>query len=198
MNMKKWISIALVLAIAIGIMCFAGCRREEPTSPALSGDPTTPTAPANPVVDPEKDNSKEPPVEAPTMPEETDPQDTKPVDPEQNATQPEATEPETTVPPTEPETTEPPTEPEATQPEPTKPENTQPNPTEPAKEQLAEEFKRYEAMSGTDQRAFMESFSDITEFFDWYNAAKAAYEECNPDIEIGEGATVDISGKNAG
>lgn len=190
MNMKKWISIALVLAIAIGIMCFAGCRREEPSSPVLSGDhttpttPTTPTAPANPVVDPEKDNSKEPPVEAPTMPEETDPQDTKPVDPEQNATQPEATEPEETQPET--------TEPEATEPEATDPPATQPTPTEPGKSQLVEEYEAYLAMDGSAQTVYMLSFPSVEDFVKWFNEAKAAYDAYIPPVIVDGKETIDL------
>ena len=185
MNMKKWISIALVLAIAIGIMCFAGCRREEPSSPVLSGDPTTPTtptAPANPVVDPEKDNSKEPPVEAPTMPEETDPQDTKPVDPEQNATQPEATEPEETQPEA--------TEPEATEPEATDPPATQPTPTDPPEVSLG--FAEYLEMSPEEQEDFFTSFEDPQDFFNWLNAAQKQYEETKDQIEVGGDETFDL------
>lgn len=49
----------------------------------------------------------------------------------------------------------------------------------------------------TEQRG---AFIDLCEekgidFFDWYNAAKAAYDEANKVPEIGEDGTIDIGGK---
>ncbi|MBR2223812.1 MAG: hypothetical protein IJ973_05750, partial [Christensenellaceae bacterium] len=54
-------------------------------------------------------------------------------------------------------------------------------------------YEAYHAMSGEEQRAFMESFDDIEDFFAWYNNAKAEYEAKNPDIEITDG-NIDLGG----
>ena len=80
-------------------------------------------------------------------------------------------------------TTEPPESTEATQPEVPAAETTN--------------YEGYHAMSGAEQKAFMESFGSVEDFFTWYNAAKEAYEEQHPDIEIGDGA-IDIGGMTGG
>lgn len=49
------------------------------------------------------------------------------------------------------------------------------------------EFEWYNALSGEEQMAYMESFDSMAAFFDWYNAAKAEYEQLHPSIEIGNG-----------
>ena len=49
------------------------------------------------------------------------------------------------------------------------------------------EYERFMNMTPAEQRAFMEDFDDIEAFFDWYNAAKFAYEQANPAIDVGEG-----------
>lgn len=54
-------------------------------------------------------------------------------------------------------------------------------------------YEAYHAMSGEEQRAFMESFDDIEDFFAWYNNAKAEHEAANPDIEITDG-NIDLGG----
>ena len=53
-------------------------------------------------------------------------------------------------------------------------------------------YEEFEALTPAEQRAFQESFSDIELFFDWYDAAKAKYEEENPPIEIGGGTSVTL------
>ena len=45
-------------------------------------------------------------------------------------------------------------------------------------------FEQYNAMSGAEQAAFMESFDSVEAFFEWYNAAKADYEASAKKIEI--------------
>ncbi len=49
------------------------------------------------------------------------------------------------------------------------------------------EFEWYNALSGEEQMAYMESFDSLAAFFDWYNAAKDEYEQLHPSIEIGNG-----------
>lgn len=48
------------------------------------------------------------------------------------------------------------------------------------------EFEWYNALSGDEQMAFMESFESVPAFFDWYNAAKAEYDALHPEIEVGD------------
>ena len=47
-------------------------------------------------------------------------------------------------------------------------------------------YEEYMALDGKEQEKYMKSFSDVADFFDWYNAAKDKYEEENPSIEIGD------------
>lgn len=56
----------------------------------------------------------------------------------------------------------------------------------------ASEYEAYHAMSGAEQKAYLESFESIEAFFEWYNAAAAEYEAAHPDIEI-ENGSVDLS-----
>lgn len=49
-------------------------------------------------------------------------------------------------------------------------------------------YEEYHAMTAKKQKAYMNTFKNIDDFFDWYNQAKADYEEQNPDIEIENGS----------
>ena len=53
--------------------------------------------------------------------------------------------------------------------------------TTPPEEMTYEDFV---AMTPEQQRLYQESFDDLADFFEWYNAAKEKYEEENPPIEI--------------
>ena len=53
-------------------------------------------------------------------------------------------------------------------------------------------YEEYMAMSGENQKAYMNSFDDIDDFFDWFDAAKAKYEEENPSIEIDGDGVIDF------
>ncbi len=66
-------------------------------------------------------------------------------------------------------------------------------PEEPAM-QGASEFERYNAMSGAEQQAFMESFETVEAFFEWYIDAKEAYEASRGDIEISGDEIIDANG----
>lgn len=48
-------------------------------------------------------------------------------------------------------------------------------------------YEDYNAMSTVSQRAYMESFENIDDYFDWYYEAKEAYDEAHPDIDVGDG-----------
>lgn len=82
-----------------------------------------------------------------------------------------------------------------TKPKPTEPKPTQPKPTEPSdpvdSDSDLTEYERFQNMSPSEQQAYMDSFPSIEAFFEWYNAAKAAYEAANPPIEVGD-ETIDI------
>jgi len=48
-------------------------------------------------------------------------------------------------------------------------------------------YEDYNAMSAASQRAYMESFENVEDFFVWYYDAKDAYDAAHPDIEVGDG-----------
>ena len=71
--------------------------------------------------------------------------------------------------------------------------------TEPAKETEATEpeateddgemtYEKFMSMSAADQQAFMNSFPSVEAFFEWFEAAKEAYEASRNEIEIGDGS----------
>lgn len=45
-------------------------------------------------------------------------------------------------------------------------------------------FEEYDSMDGQAQREYMFSFPNLDDFFDWYNAAKEAYESTRDTIEF--------------
>lgn len=53
-------------------------------------------------------------------------------------------------------------------------------------------YADYEAMSGDEQKAFFDTFADPGKFFDWYNAAKEAYDATKNEIIIGGDETIDL------
>lgn len=54
------------------------------------------------------------------------------------------------------------------------------------------EYEKLLAMSGEEQKAFMESFETMDDFFNWLDAAKAEYEAKTAPIEIGSDGVVNI------
>ena len=48
-------------------------------------------------------------------------------------------------------------------------------------------YEDYNAMSAASQRAYMESFENVDDFFVWYYEAKDAYDAAHPDIDVGDG-----------
>lgn len=48
-------------------------------------------------------------------------------------------------------------------------------------------YEDYNAMSAASQRAYMESFEDVEDFFEWYYDAKDAYDAEHPAIDVGDG-----------
>lgn len=61
-------------------------------------------------------------------------------------------------------------------------------------------YEEYNAMSGKEQEAFYYSFDSADDYFEWYKAAKQAYEDSKNDIVIGGDGSIDLgeilNGKN--
>lgn len=53
-------------------------------------------------------------------------------------------------------------------------------------------YEEYIAMSGKEQEQYFFQFEDVSDFFDWFNSAKAEYEANREYIEIGEDGVVDL------
>lgn len=53
-------------------------------------------------------------------------------------------------------------------------------------------YEEYEAMTNEEKLLYYYSFADADAFFEWYNAAKAAYDAENESIIIGADGTVDL------
>lgn len=108
-----------------------------------------------------------------------------PTDPDTGLQDPDVDAPEDTRPvQTEPEVTEP----EETKPVVTEPAQTEPQQTEPAQIPEGEiDYESFTAMDPALQRQYMESFESMDAFFAWYNAAKEAYEQAHPSIDVGDG-----------
>ncbi len=108
-------------------------------------------------------------------------------------TEPSATEPSEPTETSEPEATESTSAPETKPVQPTQgadePEEPE-QPTEPKEEMTYEIFRN---LTPAQQRAYQESFESIEAFFEWYNAAVAAYEAANPPIVVGPGDIVDLN-----
>ena len=48
-------------------------------------------------------------------------------------------------------------------------------------------YEEFQNLTPAQMRAFEESFESKDAFFEWYNAAKDAYENANPPIDAGNG-----------
>ncbi|MBO5879553.1 MAG: hypothetical protein J6Q68_03270, partial [Clostridia bacterium] len=55
-------------------------------------------------------------------------------------------------------------------------------------------YEEYIALSGEEQQAYFQSFDTYQEFFDWFNAAKAKYDEEHKGDNVGEDGNIDIGG----
>lgn len=49
-------------------------------------------------------------------------------------------------------------------------------------------YEEYIAMTAEEQSAYRKTFESTKAFFDWYNAAKAEYDEKNAGLDIGDGS----------
>lgn len=66
-----------------------------------------------------------------------------------------------------------------------------PTPTLPPAGSDEVDYEAFQAMSPAQQQAHMESFADLDQFFDWYNAQKEQYEKEHPSIEV-DGGSIDL------
>ena len=189
MKISKWLIgiIVIVLAVIISLLVIFFGNLEK--SPSDDNQPTTAsTEPTSaPVTDPtdsgsddiHNDDTQIPDDDAPTTPGGTI------TIPNQEPTEGPSIEPgdqpsdEPTNAPTEAPANDP-TEPdEPTTPQPTEPENNGPD--------LSMTYEEFQNLPPAKMREFQESFADIEDFFEWYNAAKEAYEKANPPIDAGDG-----------
>lgn len=182
MNLKKLLTILCVLLV---LLSFAGCGENTPTEPEQSQISTQPSG-----------TETHQPTEGTLTPDTSATEATVP-----DVTRPTGTEGETTgttsTEPTTQPTTEPSTEPTTG---PTTEPTTEPVTTKPEKPQLVVEYETYIAMSGKEQEEFLMSYpGGIPAYFVWLNAAREAYENYYPDIEIDGSGSVDlgeVTGKN--
>ncbi len=155
---------------------------EEPktdeAAPALPDTEITP--PVQPGEDTDEPEAPEEVDPLPEIPEEEEPQPDVPEAGEEDTKAPDEADPLPEVPDTEQEDTQTP----------------EPDAQEPVNTPTAEDYTWYNSLPGLDQLEFINTFPSMEDFFDWYAAAKAAYEALHPDIEIGPGGNVDLSGSN--
>ncbi len=174
---KRWI--ATILA-AVMLLTLLGCNSQKPapTDPSYVPDGTDSHLPSEST----GDASEPQPSEDVQPSSEPDGTEDVPDESTSDASEPGESKPDES-------------EPEESKPVESQPEDTKPNETEPGDttSAYAAEYERYQNMTGAEQKAFMESFDSIEAFFDWYNAAEAAYKELHPDIEVGDGS-VDLGG----
>ncbi len=54
-------------------------------------------------------------------------------------------------------------------------------------------WEEYEAMSGAERQEHFQQFESPSDYLQWMNEAKAAYDKTHPTIEVGPGGNVDLS-----
>lgn len=188
MNRKILALILALVAVAAAIVLTVSLNDHTP----IAGDPgaeTTDTAPSTPgvedsIFDEESAQTQEPAAtDAPGSTEEPDVNDCVTPAPEDDIPIPDGTvSPESSL--QNPNTQTPGT----AQPSETEPGVTEPAQTEPDKVPEGEiDYETFVAMDPALQRVYMESFESMDAFFDWYNAAKEAYEQAHPSIDVGDG-----------
>ena len=71
------------------------------------------------------------------------------------------------------------------------------NPSVPDQEDAGDEkvdYLRYHDMSSEEQKAFVESFSSIDEFFKWHEQAQKEYESTKNDIVVDDDTVIELGG----
>ena len=179
--------IVLVLLIAVCFRLkasiFADPQETQGTSQNSEPDDTLPSdsTPGDTTPDDTVPGDSSPESTAPSQEGTVDPSgDTEPTG---DGTQPTEKPTKPTEKPTEP--TEKPTEPTEKPTEPTeKPTEPTQEPSQPA---VSMDYETYIGLTSQEQKAYRETFEDISAFFDWYNAAKDEYESQQTEIDIGDG-----------
>ena len=174
------IVVATLLVVTVGLTaCFAPAKTNDET--VTTSPSTAETNAAEATAEATTQQTQETETTAPTT-EATEPsQETEPANTDKEETKPSETKPVET-------------EPSATEPEETEPEETGSGNLG-GKNPWDVTYQEYQNMSAAEQRAQMEAFGSMDQFFDWYNAAKEKHETENPDIEVGGGEVV-IPGGN--
>jgi len=175
MNKKRTLTILIVVVLAIASFLIYAWNRDK------SGPASDPTASTGGQL-PDHATVGEP-TESDGTQSETESAQNEPTMPSDSA---QATKPDEATSNTKPEDSQGSTKPDA--------------PQETIKPDKELSYEQYNAMTGAQQQAFFESFSNVEAFFEWYNAAKQEYDEANKDIVIGGDATIDmgdiLNGKN--
>ena len=202
MNRKILALILALVVVAVAIVLAVTLNKDTPDGNVSGGRPAVGEKETTPAPGVEDNVIHTEPVETTEPIETTEPEETEepttpatendytiptgPADPDAGLKDPDVDVPEDTEPV---ETTEPAvTEPAVTEPQQTQP--TQPTETVPESEL---DYETFTAMDPAEQRVYMESFESLDAFFEWYNAAKEAYEREHPAIDVGDGV-VDLGG----
>lgn len=201
--MKKRIFVCLMLA---ALLALSGCRKDtRETTPSEEGSlpPETTEVQSGPVQDSIFDDEGN--VTGQTQPAGEENEDKDSTQPTEDKDDKDSTQPtedkdknptEATRPGENPPDSDGPVDPPAPDdPDPTSPATKDPEPTgNPGNNDTVEvpdpedvDYREFMDMTPAEQQAFMESFESIEAFFEWYEAAKAKYEEENPPIDVGDG-----------
>ena len=188
---RKILALVLALAAVAAAVVLAVTLNDDTAGGNAPGQGTADNAPSLPgledgIFNPVPEETKEPDKSSePTVPDPTEsiPLPTipdGPVNPDAGPKDPDADVPSVTPPVG--------TEPEITEPQQTEPAVTEPQQTQPVRIPEGEiDYETFVAMDPALQRAYMESFESMEAFFEWYNAAKEAYEQAHPSIDVGDG-----------
>lgn len=187
MKNSKWLiaAIAAILVIAVVLIVILMPKKSAEGSPAPTETQTQETTAPEVTLDAQMGI-----VDGSIFDDWTD-YGTTPQDPTSDAGEPEPTEP-TAAPITKPEHLNSGLEnPDA--PEQLEPDISEPNVTEPPKNPAQElTYQQFKDLPPAQQQEYQESFESIDAFFEWYNAAKEAYDKENPPILIGPDGVVDL------
>ena len=190
MKISKWLIAVIAVMLVIAMVGCGGTSKED-ENPEITGSQQENTDPEQ-TLDAEIglvdgnifDDTDIVETQNPTTPKETEPE----------ATQPTVTKPEHLNP--DEDGQEDPNQPEQdpSEPDTTKPTVTTPSATEPVQTNPGElTYEQFRDLTPSQQQAYQETFESIEAFFEWYNAAKDAYDEANPPILIGPDGVVDLN-----
>lgn len=190
MNRKLWILLAAA-AVLIAVLCCLMPKPNQESSPAQSGIPGLTDSDSDNAPQASQDSEAPAAGTAPdspetTGPEQTAPEGSAPADPEHasHAATTEAASPAHTQPNDDPADSDTPDQSAHTT-SPTEPGN--PAETEPEEPVASMDYEQFTALSGAEQREYMESFESIDAFFAWYNAAREQYQKDHPSMDVGDG-----------